>query len=343
MTTNKFTAGLVSTIIPVFNRADLVVDAIESVLQQHYRPIEIIVVNDGSTDETLAVLSALSQQHAELTVISQINQGPSVARETGRLNASGEYIQYLDSDDLLLPDKFSLQVAALEQESSTGVQAGLCYSKEMRIGLDDLTLLLGDDLNLQQLDLNDESAIKITGQRIEAIFPALLWGSLWGTSVPLWRRSLTDQLGEWLSLINEEDIEYDARAGALGVSLAYVEQFVAIQRVHHNHLSQGGDVDPVKLRHRFKSRQHVYKHAINAGMNAQDPAMQHFAKTVFLLARHCVEQNMLKHSLKALSLAIKANGGKYCKASLYRVLLHLFGTKNLQKLNRFGEWLRQTD
>lgn len=343
MTANEFTSGLVSTIIPVFNRADLVVDAIESVLQQYYRPIEIIVVDDGSTDDTLATLSALSQQHVELTVISQINQGPSVARETGRLNARGEYVQYLDSDDLLLPDKFALQVAALQQENAAGVQAGLCYGKEMRIGLDDLTLLLSDNVGLQQLDLSDEQAIKVTGKQIDSIFPTLLWDSLWGTSVPLWRRSLTDQLGEWLPLINEEDIEYDARAGALGTPLAYVEQFVAIQRVHHNHLSQGGDVDPVKLRHRLKSRQHVYKHAIKAGMNAQEPAMQHFAKTVFLLARHCVEQNMLKHSLKALSLAVKANGGKYHKASIYRVLLRLFGTRNVQRLNRLAERLRRTE
>src|ERR1044071_1274968 len=98
---------LVSTIIPVYNRAGMLREAVESVLAQAYRPIEIIVVNDGSTDDTRCVAEALAATNLnEIRVIHQGNVGPGLAREAGRQAARGEFIQYLDSDDLLLPRKF---------------------------------------------------------------------------------------------------------------------------------------------------------------------------------------------------------------------------------------------
>ena len=107
--------GLVSTIIPVHNRPALLREAVASVLAQTYRPIEIIVVDDGSTDETGREAEALAEAHPEVHAIHRENGGPGAARETGRLAARGEFIQYLDSDDLLLPTKFELQVAGLRQ------------------------------------------------------------------------------------------------------------------------------------------------------------------------------------------------------------------------------------
>lgn len=108
------TPGLVSTIIPVFNRPVQLSEAVQSVLDQDYRPIEIIIVDDGSTDETLATAQALERSQADIVrVMSKTNGGPGLAREHGRQQAHGEFIQYLDSDDVLLPGKFSVQVAAL--------------------------------------------------------------------------------------------------------------------------------------------------------------------------------------------------------------------------------------
>src|SRR6516162_5891082 len=109
--------GLVSTIIAVHNRPLLLREAVASVLAQTYRPIEIIIVNDGSTDETGREAEALAVIHPEVRAIHRENGGPGAARETGRLVAQGEFIQYLDSDDLLLPSKFERQVAGLRQRS----------------------------------------------------------------------------------------------------------------------------------------------------------------------------------------------------------------------------------
>lgn len=98
----------ISVIIPTYNRATLVTDAIDTVLGQTYLPSEIIVVDDGSTDETPDVLSTYREH---ITVIRQPNQGVSAARNRGIRAASGELIALLDSDDYWLPSKLATQVS----------------------------------------------------------------------------------------------------------------------------------------------------------------------------------------------------------------------------------------
>jgi glycosyltransferase involved in cell wall biosynthesis len=110
--------GLVSVIIPTYNRARLLNEAIHSVHAQTYRPIECIVVDDGSTDGTdiqVKELLQLNDDQFNLIYIRHENAGAQVARNTGTAAAKGEYIQYLDSDDLLYPDKFSNQVRFLQE------------------------------------------------------------------------------------------------------------------------------------------------------------------------------------------------------------------------------------
>jgi len=99
--------------------------ATRGVLAQTHRPIEIILVDDGSTDATPAVLDQLAWEHPGIIrVFHQENQGPGPARERGRKEARGEFIQYLDSDDWLLPHKFTLQVKALKEHPDCGIAYG---------------------------------------------------------------------------------------------------------------------------------------------------------------------------------------------------------------------------
>ena len=87
--------GLVSTIIPVYNRPVLLREAVESVLRQTYRPIEVIIVDDGSTDDTGRVAEELAARDLDVIRALHIaNGGPGVAREAGRQVAQGEFIQY---------------------------------------------------------------------------------------------------------------------------------------------------------------------------------------------------------------------------------------------------------
>ncbi len=101
---------LVSVIIPVYNRETLLPEAIESALKQCYKNIEIIVVDDGSTYNTLAVARSFE---ARIKVYTQSNQGCAVARNTAIQNATGELYAFLDPDDLWMTNKLTDQVKLL--------------------------------------------------------------------------------------------------------------------------------------------------------------------------------------------------------------------------------------
>ena len=93
-----------SIVVPCYNVEKYIRTCIESILAQTYRNIEVIIVNDGSTDQSLAVISDLICSHHNIKVINQKNQGLSVARNTGIDAATGKYIAFVDADDKIKPD-----------------------------------------------------------------------------------------------------------------------------------------------------------------------------------------------------------------------------------------------
>ena len=101
---------LVSVVIPCYNKADFLGEAIESVLRQTYRHFEIIVVDDGSSDNSGAIATRYSIVH----YLYQSNQGPSVARNNGLWASKGNYVVFLDADDRLLPSALDIGVNVLE-------------------------------------------------------------------------------------------------------------------------------------------------------------------------------------------------------------------------------------
>ena len=108
---------LVSVVIPVYNAENLISLCLDSVLNQTYKNIEIIVVNDGSTDSTSDVLNEYQckSNNINLQIIHQINSGPSVARNVGIRLARGQYIAFLDSDDIWRTDKIEKQMEFLSK------------------------------------------------------------------------------------------------------------------------------------------------------------------------------------------------------------------------------------
>src|SRR5881227_962875 len=111
---------LVSVVIPAYNVGPLISETLDSVLAQHYRHFEIIVVNDGSPD-TPALEAALAPYRDRITYIAQENAGPGAARNAGIERARGELIAFLDGDDIWLPECLTEQVARANADPGLAV------------------------------------------------------------------------------------------------------------------------------------------------------------------------------------------------------------------------------
>ena len=108
----------VSVVMPAYNYARYIRESIDSVLAQTHAPLEVIVVDDGSTDDTPAVLASYGDR---IRVIRQQNAGVAAARNAGLAVARGEYMAFIDSDDIWLPRKLELQLARFEADPTLGL------------------------------------------------------------------------------------------------------------------------------------------------------------------------------------------------------------------------------
>ncbi len=162
--------SLVSVIIPTYNRASVILRAVESVLNQTYRDLECIVVDDGSTDNTLDILNTLSD--SRLKIIKSENRGVSAARNLGFHHSNGQWIALLDSDDEWLPYK-------LEKQLSAGLT-------------DDIPLIHGEEIWIRNgKRVNPKFKYKKEGGRI---FERCLALCLISPSTTLMKRSLYEEM-----------------------------------------------------------------------------------------------------------------------------------------------------
>ena len=104
---------LVTVVVPNFNGANYLRDSIDSVLAQDYTNLEVIVVDDGSTDASITILESYA---GNITLVKQSNKGSAAARNSGISQAKGEFIALLDSDDVWIENKLSTQMSLLEEQ-----------------------------------------------------------------------------------------------------------------------------------------------------------------------------------------------------------------------------------
>ena len=311
---------LVSTIIPVYNRPDMLRQAVASVLEQTYRPIQIIIADDGSTDNTLDVAHQLRDQHPDIIkVTTKENSGPGPTREAGRLIADGEFLQYLDSDDRLLPNKFADQVGVLRKHPDCGIAYGI-------------TRLVNQDGEV----LADP--FKWTDRQIPTLFPGLLVDRWWCTHTPLYRRTLTDRIGAWCGMRWSQDWEYDARAAATNVQLVHCQSAVS-EHVHHDGDRQTSSAawttDPVRLKNRTQLLSALWSNALIAGAPADIPERQHFSRWCFMIARQCASQGLSEETRTCMTLAAESAGDQgTAKKGLkaFHVAVSTLGTRMAGKL-----------
>jgi Glycosyl transferase family 2 len=168
--------AVVSVVIAAYNAAEFIEDTCRSVMRQTYRALEIIVVDDGSTDRTSAVVEALAATDPRIRLIRQQNLGVAAARNRAIAAASGEFVAPLDADDLWDPTKIARQVERLQQ---AGPDAGLVYCWWAWI---DVTGIV----------LDRSPSWRVEGHVLEQLVEVNFTGS---ASVPVFRRSCLEAAG----------------------------------------------------------------------------------------------------------------------------------------------------
>jgi len=289
----SFVPGLVSTIIPVYNRPSLLVEAVESVLSQTYPVVEIIIVDDGSTDETASICDRLAAKYAFIKVVHQSHVGlPGSVREVGRLLARGEFIQYLDSDDSLLPRKFEIMSKALRENLDCDI--AYCYTRRYVRG-----------------EAPRDVPCERTGETLSRMLPEFLGGRFWHTCTPLYRKSICDRAGPWSDLPFLEDMEYDMRLATMNPRLYHCREFLADFRDHdHQRLSKAGFyIDPFSLSQLPRAYGLICKHAQNYGITYEDQNMRSFLTKLGWLSSRCGELGLTK-AAEELLMIIRGAGGK---------------------------------
>jgi len=204
---------LVSIIIPIYNCERFLRRALEGVLQQTYPNLEIIVVDDESSDNSYSIAKQFETRAVK--VFRQKNAGAAVARNTGLKNANGAYIQFLDADDYLSPGKIEEQMKALDGQQD-------------KVAVCNYTSFLNDEELLQQRPLVDQSAFIFSSDN-PAGFLVNLWGGNNGksnfiqTNCWLIPRTLIDEAGGWRPYrCPDDDGEFFARVLLASKGIIYV-------------------------------------------------------------------------------------------------------------------------
>jgi glycosyltransferase involved in cell wall biosynthesis len=183
---------IVSIIIPAYNCADFISQAIESAIRQTYSPCEVIIIDDGSTDDTEA---RIAPYRDVVKFVRTPNRGGNFARQHGADISSGKYLQFLDADDYLDLDKIEVQVQMLEASPFAG-----CVFGKVRI-LEEATG--GAFVNGGMFGMDDGADLR----------RAWIAGPVAQTNSMLWRREFFERIGGWnLSLKSLQDKEIAMRA-----------------------------------------------------------------------------------------------------------------------------------
>jgi glycosyltransferase involved in cell wall biosynthesis len=203
---------LVSVIIPCFNAEKWVAEAIESCLNQTYSNMEIIVVDDGSTDNSLEIIKSYGTKIKWETFPH--NKGGNQARNRGFALSKGEYIQFLDADDYILPNKIEQQVQLLEQTEADVVYSDWRHKQHLPDGTSYL------------------DRIEVAGAQAD-ILESLLEDWWTATASLLYRRTVVEESGGWdESLVVAQDRDFFLTVVLNGAKVVYLPGCSSIYRRH---------------------------------------------------------------------------------------------------------------
>ena len=304
-------AGLVSVVVPTYDRAGLLVEALDSVRAQTYRPIELLIVDDGSTDDTGGVVEewrAACAGDDGLTVryFRQENAGAPAARNRGLIESAGEYVQFLDSDDLLHPAKLAVHVPALAGDdtldfvysATTHFTTTLDWEVEPRAGL----RLGGEDRLL-----------------------GFLRGGAWNTPSGLYRRAACRLLGPWDEQAPIfQDWEYGIRFILGDPTIAHLPGTLSAQRRGGTDRVTARRLSEASMRGRLLQRVQWLGWIREAGRLDGEVEMV-LAGQIYAVAHAAVEQGYVKLARAAFALlaSLRLPDGLGREAAVFALLARL--------------------
>ncbi len=267
---------LVSVVIPCYNSARWIAEAIDSIFSQTYPNIEIIVVDDGSTDFSLEIIKGYGNR---IKYIRQENQGGNVARNRGFQISKGKYIQWLDADDYLLPEKIARQVEFLEQNN--------------------FDVVYGDWRHQYHQENTSYSwgEVKIAGKQAD-LLEALLSGWWVSPAAYLVRRDKVVEINGWDETLKAgQDRDFWIRAAIAEAKFAYQPGCYSIYRRYGNIT-----VSTQNVRRWCDSHAQILENSrasLKAKNNLQDKYKKALAKSHFSLARNYFDRdrNLYKYHL----------------------------------------------
>lgn len=214
----EYKPGLASVIVPTFNRAHLILDSLTSVYGQSYRPIELLIIDDGSTDQTATVVEEWARKHRhddfQVKYFNQKNSGAPAARNLGLIESRGEFLQILDSDDILHADKLREQIHVLQKNR------------------DDFVWAVCDSF----IDQPDYQALPPPPKepRVRSIADHIKRGGCLCTMTGIYRRSLCEKVGPWKENLQIwQDREYNLRTLLQSNKITYLPQLFSLHRLNH--------------------------------------------------------------------------------------------------------------
>jgi glycosyltransferase involved in cell wall biosynthesis len=296
---------IVSIIIPCFNSSRYIEESINSARKQTHRCIEIICVDNGSIDDTISKIEKIQQEDDRIKLLHEPRSGANYARNLGMKYSSGEYLQFLDSDDLILPQKIEIQLTKFTHKYDVIVSDRIVKDETM-----------------------SREISRLEFQEIEtALIPTCL-SKIITTCNPLFRKSTLEKLGGWNEdYSSAQDWELNLRLALKGAKFGYTPGYFFASRTTNRSLSSNW----IKVNENAMKCLNENRNAIlQTNATKSELVQKKIFFTYYIAAVHSNNSNEIISTLESWKIP---NQKKFLKLSS-RIIWKLFGLKFLVQIKK---------
>lgn len=300
---------LISVIIPCYNTQSYITDCINSVITQTYQNSEIICVDDGSTDNSPILLQEFKEKYPNrITVVSTANKGAPAARNLGLKMAKGEYIQFLDADDLIVSDKFEKQIVGFTEGIDMVISDRIRKNENLSIILNECIFA---DINVNPLETAVRKII-ITGN-------------------PLYLKKTLLELGGYNEKLNSaQDWELHIQLVLKGCRIKYVPGAFFISRHVKDSLSSNWKKVSIQAAEIVIQ----LKPELEKSKMMNESIQQYFSQIYIDSAIFCENEDLSNRYINELKYWSNSNYA-FIKNNFKRMMIHFFGIVTFTRMYKF--------